>query len=194
MLDWLFCLAHPWLVFCQSTPLFFFDSIAEWILGNLHWGTLWLGLNGCVFCCSQNDSHGFVLYPVELQQSRLWEGCKTQTIVNDAMAPSFRSHGFQCGQSILVPEFCWFDLRLVCQHSVEVDPEVPGTVRAFYDFSIEGDCWYCLSYCFVVKAAPQGLRLAWIDFGLSLSWYQCDIFSSCSWTTVTAVLMSLAVL
>ena len=36
MLDWLFCLAHPWLVYCQCTPHFFFDSIVEWILGILH--------------------------------------------------------------------------------------------------------------------------------------------------------------
>ena len=36
MLDWLLCLAHPWLASCQSTPLFFFDSIVEWILGILH--------------------------------------------------------------------------------------------------------------------------------------------------------------
>ena len=36
MLDWLFCLTRPWLASCQSTPLFFFDSIAEWILGILH--------------------------------------------------------------------------------------------------------------------------------------------------------------
>ena len=57
---------------------------------------------------------------------------------------------------------CWFDLRLVCQHSVEVDPEVSETICAFYDFSIEGDCWHCLSNCFVVEGAPQGLRLAWI--------------------------------
>ena len=28
----------------------------------------------------------------------------------------------------------------------------------------------------------------------SVSWHQCDTFSSCSWTAVTAVLMSLAVL
>ena len=30
ILDWLFCLAHPWLASCQSTPLLFFDSIVEW--------------------------------------------------------------------------------------------------------------------------------------------------------------------
>ena len=56
----------------------------------------------------------------------------------------------------------------VYKHSVEVDPEVSETVRAFYGFSIEGDCWHCLSYCFVVEGAPQGLRLAWADFGLCL--------------------------
>ena len=47
-----------------------------------------------------------------------------------------------------------------------MDPEVSETVRAFYGFSIEGDCWHCLSYCFVVQGAPQGLRLAWVDLGL----------------------------
>ena len=36
VLDWLFCLTHPWLASCQSTPLFFFDSIMAWILGILH--------------------------------------------------------------------------------------------------------------------------------------------------------------
>ena len=36
MLDWLFCLTHPWLASCQSTPLVFFDSIVEWILEILH--------------------------------------------------------------------------------------------------------------------------------------------------------------
>ena len=50
----------------------------------------------------------------------------------------------------------------------EVDPEVSETVRAFCGFSIEGDCWHCLSYCFVVKGAPQGLRFAWLDLGLCL--------------------------
>ena len=53
-------------------------------------------------------------------------------------------------------------------HSVEVDPEVSETVRAFYGFSIEGDCWHYLSYCFVVEGAPQGLRLAWVAQTLSL--------------------------
>ena len=49
-----------------------------------------------------------------------------------------------------------------------MDPEVSETVCAFYDFSVEGDGWHCLSYCFVVEGTPQGLRLAWTDFGLSL--------------------------
>ena len=43
-------------------------------------------------------------------------------------------------ESFLVPEFCGFDLRLVRQHSVGVDPEVSEIVCAFYDFSIEEDC------------------------------------------------------
>ena len=195
----MFCLAHLWLASCQSTPLFFFDIIMEWIFGILRHIEIrfdllhlmscfhglqvqWVahGLNGCVLCCSQNYSHGFVLYPVELQQVRLWHSCETQTIVNDVdyhtliqqeqmtLFDAFWSHGFQCRQSFLAPEFCWFDLRLVCQHSVEVDPEVSETVRAFYDFSIEGNCWHCLSYSFVLEGAPQGLWLAWIDFGLCL--------------------------
>ena len=67
---------------------------------------------------------------------------------------AFCSHSFQRGQSFLAPEFCRSDL-----HSVEADPEVSETVRAFYDFSIEGDCWHCLSYCFVVEGAPQDLSL-----------------------------------
>ena len=36
MMDWLFCLAHPWLTSCQPTPRFFFHSVVEWILGILH--------------------------------------------------------------------------------------------------------------------------------------------------------------
>ena len=52
---------------------------------------------------------------------------------------AFWRHGFQRGQSFLAPEFCWLDLRLVRQHSVEVNPEVSETVRAFFDFSTEGD-------------------------------------------------------
>ena len=76
--------------------------------------------------------------------------------------------GFQHGQSFLAPEFCWFDLRLVHHHCVEVDPKVSETVHVFYDFSTEGDCWHCLSYSFVVEGAPQGLCLAWTDFGLCL--------------------------
>ena len=64
---------------------------------------------------------------------------------------AFCSNGFQRGQSFLAPEFCWFKL-----HSVEVDQEVSETVPAFYKFSIEGDCWHCLFYCFVVEDAPQG--------------------------------------
>ena len=80
---------------------------------------------------------------------------------------AFRSHGFQRGQSFLTPEFCWFGLHLVRQRSVEVDPEISETVRTFYDFSIEGDCWHYLSHCSVIKGAPQSLRLAF-DFGLCL--------------------------
>ena len=49
------------------------------------------------------------------------------------------------------------------QHSVEVDSEASETVLAFYGFSIEDDCWHCLSCCFVVEGAPQGLRLAWMS-------------------------------
>ena len=56
--------------------------------------------------------------------------------------------------------------RLVRQQSVKVDPEVSETVRAFYDLIIEGDCWHCLSYFFVVGGSPQDLRLAWTDFEL----------------------------
>ena len=48
----------------------------------------------------------------------------------------------------------------VRQHSVDVDPEVSVTICAFYDFSIEGDCWHCLSYCFAADGVPQGLGLA----------------------------------
>ena len=111
----------------------------------------------------------------------LWD----QTIVNDTeyhtltqkeqmtLFDAFCSHGFQHRQSFLAPEF-WFDLRLVHQHSVEVDPKVSEAVHAFYDFSIEGDCWHCLSDCFVVEGAPQGLCLAWIEFRLCLLaplWY-----------------------
>ena len=50
MLDWLFCLAHPWLASCPPTPLFFFDSIVEWILGILHCTEIrfdWLHLMSC---------------------------------------------------------------------------------------------------------------------------------------------------
>ena len=50
------------------------------------------------------------------------------------------SHGFLRGKSFLTPQYILFSLCLVRQHSVEVDPEVSETVRAFYDFSIEGDC------------------------------------------------------
>ena len=32
-LDWLFCLAHPWLVSCQSTPLFFLTASLSRFLG-----------------------------------------------------------------------------------------------------------------------------------------------------------------
>ena len=51
-------------------------------------------------------THGFVLYPVELKQVRLWQGYETQTIVNDAeyhtsiqqeqmtLFDAFWSHGF----------------------------------------------------------------------------------------------------
>ena len=88
---------------------------------------------------------------------------------------AFWSHGFLLGQSFLAPEFRWFDLRLVRQYPVEVDPEVSETVCWFYDFCIEGDCWHCLSYCFVFEGAPQGLRFAWIDLD-SVSWHQCDTF------------------
>ena len=92
---------------------------------------------------------------------------------------NFYSHGFQCGKSFPAPDFCWFDLRPVRQHSVKVDPEVSKTAHAYYGFSTEGDCWHCLSYCFVVEGALQGLSLAWI---ISDSWHHCDTFSSCSWT------------
>ena len=57
-----------------------------------------------------------------------------------------------------------------------MDPEVSEAVRAFYDFSFEGDYWHCLSYCFV-GGAPQGLHLASMDLGSdSISWYHCDAF------------------
>ena len=35
-LNWLLSLAHPWHAYCRSAPLFFFDSILEWLLENLH--------------------------------------------------------------------------------------------------------------------------------------------------------------
>ena len=76
--------------------------------------------------------------------------------------------------------FCFFFFWFVCfvcgffffcairQHSVEVDTEASETVCAFYDIPNERDCWHCLCCCFVVEVAAQGLRLAWIDFGLCL--------------------------
>ena len=178
-----------------------------------HWDTLWLappyvlfpwiaGPVGsawprCVFCCSQNDSHSFVLHPVELQQFGPWQGCETLTIVNDTwhhtliqqeqmkLFDAFCSHGFQHRQSFHEPKFCWFNLLLVRQHSVEAeDPEVSEIVHAFYDFSIEGDCWHCLSNCFIVEGAPQGLCIVWTDFGLSPGTI-VTLFSSCALTVVT---------
>ena len=135
----------------------------------------------CLLFFYQNDSHGFVLHPVELQRVRLWQGCETQTIVNDAEYHTRYSRNRWCctmpfaamafnadSPFFFAPEFCWFDLSLVRQHSVEVDPEVSETVHAFFDFSDEGDSWHFLSYCFVVEGAPQGLRLAWINFGICL--------------------------
>ena len=83
------------------------------------------------------------MHPVELQQFGLWQGCEAQTIVNDAeyhtlmqqeqvtLFDALWSHGFQRGPSFLAPEFGLFDLRLVRQHSVEVDPEVAETVHVF---------------------------------------------------------------
>ena len=41
-------------------------------------------------------------------------------------------------------QLCWFDLSFVREHSVEVDPGATDAVRAFCDFTIEGDlivCW-----------------------------------------------------
>ena len=49
-----------------------------------------------------------------------------------------------------------------------MDPDVTETVRAFYDFSIEGDCWHCLSCCFVIEGASQSSD--------PVSWHHCDTF------------------
>ena len=49
---------------------------------------------------------------------------------------------------------------------MEVDPEISDT--AFCDFSIDGHLWHCSVFWFAFDGAPQGLRLAWIDFRLGL--------------------------
>ena len=81
-------------------------------------------------------------------------------------ALAFEAMTFNEDSPFMHPSFFLFYMRAIRQHSVEVDPEVSESVRVFYDFSIEGDCWHCVPYCFVVEGVPQGLRHAWIDFGL----------------------------
>ena len=85
-------------------------------------------------------------------------------------------------------EFCWFDLRLVSEHSVEQDPAASEAVRAFCDLSKKGDRWHCLSCLFVSEGAQRGLRPC-LEKCRTL-WH----FSSYSWTAVIAVWMSPVVL
>ena len=101
----------------------------------------------CVFCCSQDESHGFVLDPVELPQDELWQGCETQATVYDAEYHTLIQQEQRISVWLSVRtvfffthEFCWFDLRFVREHVVELDREVSEAVRTFCDFSAEWDC------------------------------------------------------
>ena len=52
---------------------------------------------------------------------------------------AFRNHGFRRGQPFSTPAFRGLDMRLVDEHSVEVDPEECEAGRVLNNLSVEGD-------------------------------------------------------
>ena len=64
--------------------------------------------------------------------------------------------------SVLHPSFV--NKHPACKCSVKLDCEISEAVFAFYDFSIERDCYHSLSCYFVVETSPQALRLACVYF------------------------------
>ena len=116
----------------------------------------------------------------------LWQGCETQSIVSDAeyhtqiqqeqmtLFNTFWSHGFLRGQSFLAPEFCWFNLCLVCQHSVEVDLEVSETVRSTTS-SLKETAGIACPTALLLRVHHWACSLLGL-ISDSVSWHQCDTF------------------
>ena len=80
-------------------------------------------------------------------------------------------------------DFCWFDLRLVRQHSVKVDLEVSKT---FMTSALKETAYISCTTALLLRVHYWARPLLGL-ISDTASWHHCDTFCSCFWTAVTAV-------